>query len=57
MTDPLAAAGKPIDDEPRCATCGVEITTGLMGAFCPRKEKCEFWDDGKPAAFLEEFRG
>ena len=28
---------------PFCDKCGVEMTTGLMAAFCPLKKECEFW--------------
>ena len=31
------------DAETRCDKCGAEITTGMMAAFCPRREGCEFW--------------
>ena len=31
------------NSDPRCETCGAEITTGLMAAFCPLAERCEFW--------------
>ena len=34
---------QPEQDAPRCDTCGAEITTGLMAALCPRRERCEFW--------------
>lgn len=36
------------DDEPRCETCGVELTTAMMAVFCPRAEQCEFWPMGEP---------
>lgn len=42
---------------PKCDTCGAEITTGLMAAFCSRGERCEFWpDDPESQLFLREFR-
>jgi hypothetical protein len=33
--------------DPKCETCGMEITTGLMAVFCPRNEKCQFWPEDK----------
>lgn len=26
-----------------CAKCGLEITTGMMAAFCGHADQCEFW--------------
>lgn len=36
--------------DPRCNKCGLEITTGMMAALCPRALECEFWphSDGTP---------
>jgi hypothetical protein len=31
---------------PKCDKCGAEVTTGLMAAFCPQKEQCEFYVEG-----------
>lgn len=41
--------------DPRCDKCGAEITTGLMAAFCPLVEECEFWVP-EQAEFLHELR-
>ena len=30
-------------DTPRCDKCGAEVTTGMMAAFCPKRDLCEFW--------------
>lgn len=44
-------------DDPKCDTCGAEITTGLMALFCPRKEQCEFYpDDEQGRQFLRELQ-
>jgi hypothetical protein len=40
------------EEDPKCDKCGAPITTGLMAAFCPRKEECEFWVEGV-AGFLQ----
>ena len=38
------------DTTPKCDTCGAEVTTGMMAAFCPRREGCEMWPkDATPA--------
>jgi len=43
--------------DPKCDKCGAEITTGLMAAFCPLGEKCEFWPDTpEGVAFINRFR-
>lgn len=43
------------DPDPRCETCGAPITTGLMAAICPRRERCEFWpDDEDSQRFLDD---
>jgi hypothetical protein len=37
--------------DPKCDTCGAEITTGLMAVFCPRGD-CEFMPpEGLPPEF------
>ena len=28
---------------PQCETCGVELTSGFMAAWCPRAKACQFW--------------
>jgi hypothetical protein len=33
------------DAEPTCDKCNVPLTTGLMAAICPYRERCEFWPD------------
>jgi hypothetical protein len=44
------------DDDPKCDRCGAPITTGLMAAICPHREKCEFWPDDKDSQdFLDSF--
>jgi hypothetical protein len=35
---------------PKCDKCGLEITTGLMAAFCTNGKQCEFYVEG-----IEEF--
>ncbi len=43
-------------EEFRCTKCGAEVTTGMMAAFCPHKEACEFCpDDEESRAFLRAF--
>lgn len=34
-------------DDFKCEVCGIEVTSGLMGAMCPLRERCEFWPDDK----------
>jgi hypothetical protein len=42
------------DDEHRCERCGSLITTCLMAAFCPHRERCEFWPaEHESQAFLD----
>lgn len=38
-----AIAASEAGDAPRCDKCGAEMTTALMGAFCPLGRECEFW--------------
>ena len=33
------------DDTPKCHTCAAPITTGFMALICPRRERCEMWND------------
>jgi hypothetical protein len=43
--------------DPRCTTCGLEITTGLMAVFCPRRQQCEFYpQEPELQEFVEELR-
>lgn len=43
------------DPDPRCDRCGAPITTGLMAAFCPHRERCEFWpEDEASQQFLDD---
>jgi hypothetical protein len=45
-------------DDAFCPECGAEVTTGMMAAFCPKRERCEFWpDDESSAAFLDWMAG
>lgn len=45
-------------DDPKCYSCGAEITTGMMAVFCPRGRKCEFWcHEPELDEFLCELRG
>jgi len=38
------------DTDPKCDICGVEVTTGMMAAYCPKREGCEMWPkDATPA--------
>jgi len=32
-------------DGPTCDRCGAPVTTGAMAAWCPHRERCEFWPD------------
>ncbi len=42
---------------PRCDKCGAEVSTGLMAAFCPKAEACEFWpDDESSQEFIKSLR-
>jgi hypothetical protein len=34
-------------DDPRCEVCGAPVTSALMAAMCPHREKCEFWPEDK----------
>jgi hypothetical protein len=43
-------------DDPHCETCGAEITSGLMAAFCPRGERCEFWPRDADPGSIEMLR-
>lgn len=55
--DQGARESTPAKDGPFCDECGVEITTGMMAALCPRAEACEFWpDDEEGAAFIRAAR-
>ena len=48
----------PPNDAPHCDTCGAELTTGLMAAFCPRRERCEFWpEDATGMNFIRWVKG
>lgn len=40
-----------MSDSPKCDECGLEITTGMMPAFCQYADNCEMWphSDGTPA--------
>lgn len=41
-------------DDPKCETCGAEITTALMAVFCKRGSACEFWpEEGLPPEFQQ----
>jgi hypothetical protein len=40
VTDQLNKESVPT---PKCDQCGLEITTGMMAAYCPQAEQCEFW--------------
>jgi hypothetical protein len=43
-----------VSDDPKCNKCGVELTSALMAAMCPYREKCEFWpDDEESQKFLD----
>jgi hypothetical protein len=49
MSEPTA-----FDKDPRCDKCGAPITTAMMAAICPHRERCEFWpDDAESQAFLD----
>jgi len=46
-----------IPDGPTCDKCGAPITTGLMAAFCPMWDECEFWpEDEEGERFIMQFR-
>ena len=34
-------------DDYKCEVCGIEVTSAMMGAMCPLREKCEFWPEDK----------
>lgn len=41
-------------DDYKCEVCGIEVTSGLMAAMCPLRDKCEFWpDDLESQQFLD----
>jgi hypothetical protein len=43
-----------MNDDPKCDKCGAPITTAMMAAICPHRERCEFWpDDAESQAFLD----
>ena len=45
------------NETPRCDVCGIEVTSGLMGAMCPFREKCEFWPEDKESQdFLDSLK-
>ena len=39
--------------DPKCDKCGAEITTGMMAAFCDKREQCEFWPEPHETGALE----
>ncbi len=41
--------------DPCCDRCGAPITTGLMAAFCPHRERCEYWpEDEESQKFIDD---
>lgn len=41
-------------DDYKCDVCGIELTSGLMAAMCPFRERCEFWpEDEESQRFLD----
>lgn len=45
------------DEGPHCDTCGKEMCSALMAAFCPRHRECEFWPhDPDGDEFMQDMR-
>lgn len=43
---------------PKCERCQAPITTGMMAALCPLRERCEFWpEDQAGQEFVRAMRG